>query len=265
MATSLEPRGPLPARVYWLRRLMVLGLAIVLVIVIAKLLGSGSDASSGENSQAARMSVQETSAAAPAPASTRPAKPRAKPARPTRTRKPRPARPDGPCRNEDVLAVPRVARAEAGRDVAIAINLRTRVSEACTWTVSPESLTLSISSGSDDIWSSRECPRAVPTQDVVLRKASATPVKVVWNARRSDEECSKYTDWAMMGYYHVQAAALAGEPADVQFELVRPVRGTVTTTITPEVKPRKKSAAKPEKDETTRHRAGDDGGGNSDG
>ena len=36
-------RGSLPARVYWTRRLMVLGTAVLLVIGIARLLGGGSD------------------------------------------------------------------------------------------------------------------------------------------------------------------------------------------------------------------------------
>ena len=33
------------------------------------------------------------------------------------------------------------------------------------------------------------------------------------------------TDWALPGFYHVEAAALGGEPTDVQFELVDPDRG----------------------------------------
>lgn len=266
MANPLEPRGPLPARVYWTRRLLVLGVALVLVVVIAKILGAGSDASSEDAGQAARMSAEQATTTAPPPRRTvRTAAPEA---RPSRTRKPRPARPDGPCDDSDVLAVPKVRTAEAGRDVSISVRLRTRVSEACTWTVSPETLTLSVTSGKDDIWSSRECPGAIPTEDLVLRKAPATPIEVVWSARRSDEECSKFTDWAMMGYYHVETAALGGEPADVQFELVRPVRGTVTKTVTPKPQPQppKKTLRKTEKqDESTSHRAGDDGGGNSDG
>lgn len=265
MANPLEPRGPLPARVYWTRRLLVLGVALALVVVVAKVLGGGSDASSDGEDQAARMSAEpsgSTTAAAPPRVRARTASPEARPAR---TRRTRPARPDGPCAENDILAVPKVRTAEAGRDVRITVGLRTRVSEACTWTVSPDTLTLSITSGKDDIWSSRECPNAVPTRDVVVRRASATPLEIVWDARRSDEECSKYTEWAMMGYYHVEAAALAGEPTDVQFELVRPVRGTVTRTVTPKPRPRTGKARPAEQDESTRHRAGDDGGGNSEG
>ena len=34
--------------------------------------------------------------------------------------------------------------------------------------------------------------------------------------------------WALPGWYHVAAAALAGEPSDLQFELDAPERGDVT-------------------------------------
>ena len=45
------------------------------------------------------------------------------------------------------------------------------------------------------------------------------------------------TDWAMPGWYHVEAAALGGEPSDVQFQLTAPEREVVTKTIP--VKPKR--------------------------
>src|SRR3954451_14425001 len=53
-------RGPLPARVYWVRRIMVLGTALRLVFAIARGLGNGSDASSGGDG-AARLSADSAS------------------------------------------------------------------------------------------------------------------------------------------------------------------------------------------------------------
>src|SRR3712207_838388 len=38
MSGVTRPRGPLPARVYWVRRALVLGLAVVLVFAIGRLL-----------------------------------------------------------------------------------------------------------------------------------------------------------------------------------------------------------------------------------
>ncbi|GAB3195441.1 hypothetical protein GCM10027062_02400 [Nocardioides hungaricus] len=222
-------RGPLPARVYWVRRLMVLGTAVLLVVAIGRLLGDGSDASSGEGGTAAQVAAETTPSttySAPAPPT------------PKRTRTPDPtptlAVPVGECDGADIAVTPQVEDAVAGRDVRVVLQLRTLESPACTWDVGPDALTMDITSGSDAIWSSRQCPAAIPKEPVVVRQAVTSKVEVVWKeAKRSGEECTRLTDWAMPGWYHVTAAALGGEPANVQFQLVKPTAATITRTAEP--------------------------------
>ena len=86
-------RGPLPARVYWRRRLLVLGSALLLVFAFARLLGAGSDGSS--TPEAAQVAADETASSAAtdpgrdgtdaagraSPASTAPARRRCSPSR----------------------------------------------------------------------------------------------------------------------------------------------------------------------------------------
>jgi len=228
-------RGPLPARVYWTRRLFVLGTALLLVFGIARLLGNGSDAADDETAQLA-SDTAATSTAPSVDASTDNATP--KPGKKDkRTKEPDPtptlAAPTGTCSGADVAVTPKVENAVGGRPVLIVLQLRTLVSEACTWRVAPDSLAVSITSGDDDIWSSRECRKAIPVRDVVVREAVTTNIGVTWSAKRSDETCSRFTDWAGTGWYHVTAAALGGEPSDLQFELVKPTPATITRTITP--------------------------------
>lgn len=141
--------------------------------------------------------------------------------------------PTGPCAEGDVFITPTIDSAIGGSDVTIVLNLQTRVTEACTWQVSPRTVTMKITSGRDKIWASNQCPSVIPVQDVVVRLASITQVPVVWNARRSDEECSDRTAWALPGFYHVTAAALGGEQTDVQFELLAPAPPTVTQSVRP--------------------------------
>ena len=74
---------------------------------------------------------------------------------------------------------------------------------------------------------------AIPVQDVVVRLTSVTQVPVVWSSRRSDEDCSDRTAWALPGFYHVLTAPLGGEKTDVQFELLAPAPPTVTETVEP--------------------------------
>mgnify|MGYP006150707977 CR=1 FL=1 len=60
---SALTRGPLPARVYWTRRLLVLGTVFLLVFGIARVLTSGSDGSSAEEPQAVQAAGTPTDSA----------------------------------------------------------------------------------------------------------------------------------------------------------------------------------------------------------
>jgi hypothetical protein len=57
---------------------------------------------------------------------------------------------------------------------------------------------------------------------------------VVWNARRSDEGCTRMTEWALPGYYHVAVAPLGGEPVEVQFRLAAPIPEVITQSPQPD-------------------------------
>lgn len=216
--TSLT-RGPLPARVYWRRRLLVLGLAVALALVVSNLFGD--DGKQGSGNVATQMAGEPTGSAKGGDASA-PAKPKKRKKTPATPQEPVLAQPDGPCEDSDIVITPSVEEAVAGQHVPVTLELRTAKAEACTWRVSADHVTMKITSGPDEIWSSRQCPKAVPVQDVVVRRAVTTFVDVVWNARRSDDGCPLPTPWVLPGTYHAHVAALGGEPAEARFELERP-------------------------------------------
>ena len=268
MPTTVRPRGPLPARVYWTRRLVVLVVPVLLVVVLARVLGGSADGKDQSRATATQAGATTETTAAPTAGPTVEVAPGAgKKGRKNKkngtveTAPPEPvlAEPTGPCTESDIVATPALTSAAGGADVPITINLRTVVTEACTWQASPETMTVTITSGSDYIWSSRECPVSIPPQDVVVRQAVDAPVVVTWSAKRSDEGCTKWTDWAMPGFYHVQAAALGGDATDVQFELTGGVPAVVTTTADPQQQGGKKN----NKNGDTSHTPGEDGAGNS--
>jgi hypothetical protein len=233
----------LPARVYWVRRTLVLAVALGLVFGVAQLLGGTGDPAS----DSARVvgSDRAPSTQAPTATSTADATGVSKTDRRDRARddrKPKPektrtplAQPTGPCRSSDVVVTPKVREtARADGVVHLRLKLTTLESPACTWTVSPESLVVKITSGEDRIWSSQDCPGAVPQTDVVVRKDVPAKVDMGWRARRSDSGCTPQRGWALPGFYHVQAAAFGAEPTDVQFELEAPVAPTRTAKPKPE-------------------------------
>jgi len=243
----------------------VLVVPVLLVVVLARVLGGSADGK--DEAKATQAGASTTTTAAPtagptaeAPGAGKKGK-KGKKNRTVETAPPEPvlAEPTGPCTESDIVATPALTSAAGGADVPITINLRTAVMEACTWQVSPQTLTVTITSGDDYIWSTRECPAAIPVQDVVIRQAVDTPVVVTWSARRSDETCSDLTEWARLGFYHVDAAALGGEATDVQFELVAPTAPVITKTA----EPQQGGKGRKNKDGETSHTPGEDGGGDS--
>ena len=277
MPPTVRPRGPLPSRVYWTRRLIVLGVPLLLVVVLARVLGGSSDGQDGAADRAAQagatVETEPTPTSGPTARATGKAKDKGKKNKKNKKNKqaeeqqtsppePVPAEPSGPCTESDVIATPTITSAAGGSDIPITINLRTAVTEACTWQPSPQTLTVTITSGDDYIWSSRECPASIAVQDLVVRQAAEVPVVVTWSAKRSDDGCTDRTEWAKPGFYHVEAAALGGEATDVQFELVAPSAPVVTKTADPQPQGKK---GKSNKQGDTSHTPGEDGSGNSDG
>lgn len=266
MAATVRPRGPLPSRVYWTRRLVVLGVPLLLVVVLARVLGGSADGRDPDRArQAGARTTPTTAAAGPEAGPTAPTGPaRGKGRKKQQPPEPVLAEPTGPCEDADIVVTPVITQATGGADVGIPLNLTTRTTAACTWHVSPDSLAVTITSGEDHIWSSRECPASIPVQDVVVRQAIETTVTISWaDARRSDETCSRYTDWALPGWYHVQAAALGGTETDVQFELVAPSPSVVTKTAEPKPKGGKGGKGNKSRQQDTTHQPGEDGEGNS--
>jgi hypothetical protein len=169
--------------------------------------------------------------------------------------------PTGRCSDDDVLVTPSVTGAQATRTVVIRLTLRTLVTTACTWRASPSSLQLKITSGADRIWSTIDCPHAIPVRDVVVRRDSDAVMDLAWNSRRSDDTCSGHTQWAMPGYYHVAVAALGGEPQDLQFALRKPrpvpestPTPTPTPTATPTATPTTGARQEPSRSPRKKHR-----------
>lgn len=251
---------------------MVLGTAFLLVLGLARILTGGSDASSTEEPQAAQVAATPTATGtatatatddmSPSAAGTSRDEKQRKPGKKKTKQEPVLAQPEGPCTDSDVAVTPTLDDPVAGRTVFLVLELRTVTSPACTWRVSPETLTLKVTSGPDDIWSSQQCPRAIPTQSIVIRSAVTTRVGVRWSGRRSDADCSRLTEWALPGWYHVAAAALAGEPSALQFQLQRPTRQVITRTPEPPEPPEKdkgdKSKQQPGRDKEENKNQQDD-------
>jgi len=248
MTAVTRPRGPLPARVYWTRRALLLVLPLALVYAVAHLLAGGGVGGSGGDSSATPVAAESSAVASTGTASSAPSiTPSAGPVSPTApaagatggSKTPLPA-PSGTCVGSDVVVTPSVKEpAYAGRPIVLVMTLTTTSSPACTWTVAPSSLVVKVTSDDDDrFWSTQDCVGSIPKQSVVVRKDTPVTVRVVWNGQRSDADCTRSTPWAEPGSYHVVAAAYSNPtPGDQQFELLAPPRPTVTASPSLSAKP----------------------------
>jgi hypothetical protein len=225
--------------VYWFRRSLVLLTALALVFAIGRLL-NGSGGGSAPPAEAAAAAARTPTTTAPPVAGPLPVLPTGKAARPTATGTPVVlAVPTGPCAVDEITVTPTVPVAVAGGRVSLVLQL-TGIRPACTFAVSSRSIVAKVTSGHDRIWSSQDCPASVKAGSVVVRSAQPTELAIAWSGRRSDDDCSRSTPWALPGYYHLTAAAVGSEPGDTQFRLTSPPRPIVTKTAHPKTK--KKSA-----------------------
>ena len=237
-------RGPLTPAVYWRRRVFVLGVVAALLLIAVNVVRGN-----GDNLDAGTVSATIVAAEPTAPASTpavdgtdgeqkkgrgkgagrgRPADPA--PSQPVYTPPPAPVLVDpvGSCADDDIAVSPYVVGAVAGRTVTITLRLRTISAEACTWRISENHLALKITSDDEEVWASRDCPRKLPKDSVVVRQAVTSTYDLTWNSRLSDVGCPKLTAFAQPGDYGIEVAAYGGEPSSTSFTLATP------SAVTPE-------------------------------
>jgi hypothetical protein len=236
-------RGPLPPGVYWRRRLFVLALAGAMVFIVAGLLQGGSDGSDDGAPVAQQAGADYDIPSVTVDAGERGGKHARRGARARATYGPSfdpnvLAEPSGTCDPADVTVTPRVEDGAADGDVTIGLSFRSTDAAACTWHLTGAKLLVRITDADEEIWTTRECPDAVPDKDVVVRDVVATVVEMSWNGRESDEHCRADTDWALPGDYSIAAAVLGGEPDQTDFELTRATPSTVTVTPTPTQEPK---------------------------
>jgi hypothetical protein len=204
---------------------MVLGIVTLLVVGVAKLVGGGSGTPSGDRA----TNVADTSSHSGSTRSTGTGKGSRHHGKKSGNHPVTRVVPSGPCAASDIAITPSVPHPVGGRDITIALDVSSVSTPACSWTLSPQSLAMRITSGSDLIWTTAQCSRSITSQDLVVRQGEPTRVKLTWDARRSEPGCPVQTPWALPGTYHLEVAALGGQPQEATFLLTAPSHDTTTT------------------------------------
>lgn len=225
MARSRRTGGRLPASVYWRRRLAVLSIVLLLIVGISRFFFSGSD---GADDTATPVADEPTATVTVTPT------PTAKPSqeagnaggdnKPKKPKSSAPPEPTGECSPSDIIVEPAVTDGYSYDNVTIPLQLRTVKASACTWKLSADALQVRISQkGGDLVWSTVDCPKAVPTKEIVVRRDVVTTLPLTWTGRRVVAgECTGHGPWVKPNFFVIVAAALGGEPSSATFGLYKP-------------------------------------------
>ena len=210
----------------------MLGIVLLLIVGISRFFLNGSDAA---DDTATPVADEPTATVTVTPT------PRAKPSKeagnagkPKKPKSSAPPEPTGECSPSDIVVEPAVSDGYSYDNVTIPLQLRTVKASACTWKLSADALQVRISQNSGDlVWSTVDCPKAVPTKEIVVRRDVVTTLPLTWTGRRVVAgECTGHGPWVKPNFFVIVAAALGGEPASATFGLYKP--GTALSRTEPD-------------------------------
>jgi hypothetical protein len=198
MSSLLRPVGHLPASVYWVRRALVLVVLAVLVVLLLRLFGGGGG--QAPVNSAATGSDQQPPTGAPSVPSAGPT------TTPTQSGTSEPVKTEPPkdtkCAGTDVRisVLPASRTITSGARLNFAIRL-SAVRAQCTATVDPTVLSLTITSGKDQIWTTSHCEQAISRATMILAEGKESTSTVAWDGRRSGPGCLPGQPVAKPGTY----------------------------------------------------------------
>jgi len=244
----LHPVGPEPEQTYWRRRALVLGVTLALVIVVATLVanatGGGSavaappppppvsQASAGSTESASASpsplpsgSAQDAQSASPAPSTSGSplptgspvARASAEPAEPAKA-----AKPAGPtvCSPSDLrVTLTGKQQLKPKQPNRFRLSVINGSSTRCVVKVSGANFEVKVFSGTDRIWSSSDCARAVKPITKKVPAEDAVEWTMTWNGRRSRAECKQRPEVPRPGTYFATAQLAGGKPVQLRMIL----------------------------------------------
>lgn len=204
MSTVFRPVGPQPARVYWVRRLVLAIVVVALVVVAWSLLRPGG---ADDADAAGQEAGGDSGAEADAQASTDGA-----------------AAAEGgslACTGADLTVALTVTERTyaAGASPQLVVSLTNTGTTPCTVDAGADAREILITSGSDRIWSSRDCATDPQQRLLLLEPGAKDEDTVVWDRTRSAEGCPADLPAPRPGTYSAVATIEGNSSASAVFDL----------------------------------------------
>jgi hypothetical protein len=247
MSSVMRPSGPLPPRIYWVRRLFALVMLVVIISIlwwcVQKVTGSADDSQppvEASDTQDPDSSAEDpaeepatTGGETPSQGTDEPSDPGStssanagdrqdnnKPGRKNKKKKAPLLAPTGGCDVADVALAIEVSDVKQGRANPISLLMTGPQGTACTQAITPSTLVLRITSGDDVVWNSDDCPDKLLASEVVVRADPPGSYEFNWNGRRSTGSCAGVGAFAKPGGYWVEAALIGADSHKAFFDVL---------------------------------------------
>lgn len=175
----LHPVGPLPPRVYWTRRAVLLAILLVLVVAIAVSCSGGSGARHPAAAPSARPTPTGSGHVSPAA-----------------------------CAHSalNLTASTDADRYATGTLPRLKMSIH-NTGPACVLTESPSARSWTIVSGADQIWTTAGCASSHVATQTTLKAGGTVSHTIVWNRHRSGKGCAVSATLAAPGTYQLTVTA----------------------------------------------------------
>ncbi|WP_028046106.1 hypothetical protein [Cellulomonas sp. URHE0023] len=203
-----QPPPRLPARVYWVRRLVVLGIPLLVIVLLVAWIATRGDGGSTPAAQTTTTTAPPASTDAPASA------PAVVPS----------TEPGGvaDC-DATTLAISMTATAESfgpGVPPTFNVSITNIGGVPCLVDAGEASREIVITSGADRIWSNRDCIAAgSETRDLLLPEGGSDATQLAWNRVRSAPGCPPDLPAPGAGTYSAQFTLAGAVAAPAVFGL----------------------------------------------
>ncbi|WP_144715186.1 hypothetical protein [Curtobacterium pusillum] len=230
MSSFRHPVGPEKPGVYWRRRATVVGVLLLIVVVVVLIVVGRGGATSAEPGAAGSASASPGASGSPAPGASASSSARSTPSASSSSSSSSAASSsaaDGStCAKDQVQLTPVIDKTAYGptEDPKIAMSIKNTGSNSCHLDLGSAQQVLTISSGQEQYWSSKDCQTGGTNQDVTIKAGQTlTTPAIEWDRTRSSTSTCDSSRPSVTGggaSYHLQVAVGNIESKDsVQFIL----------------------------------------------
>ncbi len=193
MGSLLHPVGARPGWVYWARRAGIVA-ALVAVLVIVIVAFRPPDSSNITAVPAGSATASQPPAGTPAATPT-----------PSATASPTPTGPLACDQTNSGLSLVGYQKVKQDAKQSFRMGVKNTGGQPCVLDLTATTFSLSVTSGTDGIWSTADCAKWVPAKKQTLKAQQSYEFSIEWGLLRSAEGCKEVKGMLNPGTYVAQA------------------------------------------------------------